>query len=164
MTLYYVSVGSKEYKVEISKDQYKIDGKSIQAALVELGERGLFMLKHGALKRELHVQSQGNSQYVVNASGKYALARVEKSNGLARSKTSKTTAGDLTAPISGLVVTVNVKTDDEVAEGDVMVVLESMKMQMLIKAPISGKVASVNVVPGAQLSKGDLLVKISSDI
>jgi len=164
MTLYYVSVGSKEYKVEISKDQYKIDGKSIQAALVELGERGLFMLKHGALKRELHVQSQGNSHYVVNANGKYALAKVEKSNGLTRSKTSKAAAGDLTAPISGLVVTVKVNTGDEVTEGDVMVVLESMKMQMLIKAPISGIVASVNVQPGAQLSKGDLMVKISSEI
>jgi biotin carboxyl carrier protein len=161
MTLYYVSVGSKEYKVEISKDQYKIDGKSIQAALVELGERGLFMLKHGTLKRELHVQAQGNSQYVVNASGKYALARVEKSNGLARSKAGKAAAGDITAPISGLVVTVNAKTGAEVVEGDVMVVLESMKMQMLIKAPISGVVETVSVQPGAQLAKGDLMVKIA---
>lgn len=161
MTLYYVSVGSKEYKVEISKDQYKIDGKSIQAALVELGERGLFMLKRGTLKRELHVQPQGNSQYVVNTSGKYALAKVEKSNGMARTKAGKAAAGDLTAPISGLVVTVNAKAGDDVKEGDVMVVLESMKMQMLIKAPISGIVTVVNVQPGAQLSKGDLLVKIS---
>jgi biotin carboxyl carrier protein len=160
MTLYYVSVGSKEYKVEISKDQYKIDGNAIQAALVELGERGLFMLKHGTLKRELHVQSQGNSQYVVNASGKYALAKVEKSNGMARSKAGKSAAGDIKAPISGLVVTVKAQSGDKVAEGDVMVVLESMKMQMLIKAPISGIVASVNVQPGAQLAKGDLMVKI----
>jgi biotin carboxyl carrier protein len=164
MTLYYVSVGSKEYKVEISKDHYKIDGKSIQAALIELGERGLFMLKRGTLKRELHVQSQGNSQYVVNTNGKYALAKVEKSNGLTRNKTNKAAAGDLTAPISGLVVTVKVNAGDEVTEGDVMVVLESMKMQMLIKAPISGKVASVNVQPGAQLSKGDIMVRISSEI
>lgn len=161
MTLYYVSVGSKEYKVEISQDQYKIDGKSIQAALVELGERGLFMLKHGALKRELHVQPQGNSQYVVNASGKFALAKVEKSNGLARTKAGKAAAGDLSAPISGLVVTVNVKPGDEVVEGDVMVVLESMKMQMLIKAPISGVVETVAVQPGSQLAKGDLMVKIN---
>lgn len=161
MTLYYVSVGSKEYKVEISKDQYKIDGKSIQAALVELGERGLFMLKHGALKRELHVQSQGNSQYAVNTNGKFALAKVEKSNGLTRSKSNKAAAGDLTAPISGLVVSVNVNPGDEVSEGDVMVVLESMKMQMLIKAPVSGTVSTVSVKPGAQLAKGDLLIKIA---
>jgi biotin carboxyl carrier protein len=160
MTLYYVSIGSKEYKVEISNDQSKIDGKSIQAALVELGERGLFLLKHGTLKRELHVQSQGKNQYVLNANGRFALAKVEKSNGISRSKGNKAAVGDLKAPISGLVVTVKVEVGDHVAEGDVMVVLESMKMQMLIKAPIGGVVSTVNVQPGAQLAKGDLLVKI----
>lgn len=160
MTLYYVSIGTKEYKLEIANDQLKVDGKSIKAALIELGERGLFLLEHGTLKRELHVQSQGNNQYIMNANGKFAVARVEKSNGLSRSKSNNSAAGDLKAPISGLVVSVNTKTDDRVAEGDVVAVLESMKMQMLIKAPISGIVSVVNIKPGAQLSKGDLLVKI----
>jgi glutaconyl-CoA/methylmalonyl-CoA decarboxylase subunit gamma len=160
MTLYFVSIGSKEYKIEISNKQSKIDGKSIQAALAELGERGLYILRHGSLKRELHVQPQGNSQYAMNVNGRYALAKVEKSNGKSRRKTNKSAAGDLTAPISGIVVTVNIKPGDVVAEGDVLVVLESMKMQMLMKAPIEGVIVSVNVQPGSQLAKGDLLVKI----
>lgn len=160
MSLYYVSIGSKEFKVEISNDQSKIDGKSIQAALVELGERGLYILRHGELKRELHVQSQGNSQYAMNVNGHYALAKVEKSNGQSRLKANKSAAGDLKAPISGIVVTVNAKAGDTVAEGDVLVVLESMKMQMLMKAPVGGVITSVHVQPGTQLAKGDLLVKI----
>jgi propionyl-CoA carboxylase alpha chain len=85
---------------------------------------------------------------------------VEKSNGMARTKAGKSAAGDIKAPISGLVVTVKAQPGDEVAEGDVMVVLESMKMQMLIKAPLAGVVTSVNVQPGAQLAKGDLMVRI----
>jgi biotin carboxyl carrier protein len=36
-------------------------------------------------------------------------------------------------------VSVNAKTGDEVKEGDVMVVIESMKMQMLIKPPLPGQ-------------------------
>lgn len=160
MTLYYVSIGTKEFKIEISNEQSKIDGRSIQAALVELGERGLYILQHGTLKRELHVQSQGNNQYAMNVNGRYALAKVEKSNGMSRRKANKAAAGDLTAPISGIVVTVNNKPGDTVAEGDVLVVLESMKMQMLMKAPVSGMITSVNVQPGTQLAKGDLLVKI----
>jgi biotin carboxyl carrier protein len=160
MTLYYVSIGSKEFKVEISNDQSKIDGKAIQAALVELGERGLYILQHGTLKRELHVQLHGNSQYGMNVNGRYALAKVEKSNGQSRRKANKSAAGDLTAPISGIVVTVNNKPGDTVAEGDVLVVLESMKMQMLMKAPVGGVITFVNVQPGTQLAKGHLLVKI----
>lgn len=161
MTLYYVSIGTKEYKVEIGNEQSKVNGKSIQAVLVELGEKGLFILKHGTMKRELHVQPQGSNQYVVNANGKFALAKVERSNGLMKNKTTKAADGDLSAPISGLVVSVNAKQDSQVKEGDVMVVLESMKMQMLIKAPVSGTVSQIKVKPGDQIAKGDLLVKIS---
>ncbi len=164
MTLYTVSIGSKEYKVEIANDHSNINGKSIQAALVEMGERGLYLLKHGSFKREMHVQPQGNNQYVVNANGKFALAKVEKVIGLSRNKSSKVTAGDLKAPISGMVVTVNVRDGDEVSEGDVVLVLESMKMQMLIKAPVSGVISSIQAQPGAQVAKGDLLVKINPTV
>ncbi len=160
MTLYYVSIGSKEYKVEISNNQSKIDGKTIQAALVELGERGLYILRRGHHKRELHVQSQGNSQYAMNLNGRYALAKVEKSNGQSRRKVNKSAAGDLAAPISGIVITVNAKPGDSIVQGDVLIVLESMKMQMLIKAPVDGLVENINVQTGSQVAKGDLMVKI----
>jgi biotin carboxyl carrier protein len=160
MTIYYVSVGAKEYQVEISNNQSKINGETIQAALIELGERGLYLLKKGPWKRELHVQSQGNSQYSVNASGKYAVVKVEKSNGLARKKVAKVAVGEMKAPISGIVVSVNVKAGDKVEEGDVVVVLESMKMQMLMRAPIGGEVKSIKLLPGQQLAKGDLLAVI----
>ena len=160
MTLYYVSIGTNEYQVEISENYFKINGESIQAALVELGERGLYILKKGLWKRELHVQSEGNSQYSMNANGKYAIAKVEKSNGKTRKKTNKAAAGDLCAPISGVVVKINVKEGDQIAEGDVALVLESMKMQMQMKAPASGIVKSIHVELGSQLSKGDLMVKI----
>jgi biotin carboxyl carrier protein len=160
MTLYYVSIGTNEYQVEISNTLSKINGESVQAALIELGERGLYLLKKGPWKRELHVQSQGNSQYTMNASGKYAVAKVEKSNGMARKKNNKAAVGVMSAPISGIVVTVNVKEGDPVAVNDVVVVLESMKMQMLMRSPISGTVKSIHVNPGSQLAKGDKLVTI----
>jgi oxaloacetate decarboxylase alpha subunit len=58
------------------------------------------------------------------------------------------------------VVKVNVKEGDRVAEGDVVVVLESMKMQMLLRALAGGIVKSVQVNLGLQLAKGDLIAKI----
>jgi biotin carboxyl carrier protein len=160
MTLYYVSIGTNEYRVEISNFLTKINGESIQAALVELGEHGMYVLKKGPWKREMLVQRQENSQYSMNSDGKYFVVKVEKSNSKFRRKTSNAAVGDIKAPISGVVVKVNVKEGDQVAEGDVVVVLESMKMQMLLKASVSGIVKSVLVNLGLQLAKGDLIVKI----
>lgn len=160
MTLFYVSIGTNEYQIEISKNHSKVNGESIQAALVELGERGLYLLKKGAWKREMHVKAEGNNQYSMNANGRYAVAKVERSNGKVRRKISKVAAGDMKAPISGIVVKVNVEAGNQVADGDVVVVLESMKMQMLMRAPISGIVKSIHVNLGSQLAKGDLMVTI----
>lgn len=160
MTLYYVSIGTNEYQIEISENHYKINGESIQAALVELGERGLFLLKKGLWKRELHVQPQGNSQYSMNANGKFALAKVEKSISRMRRRIAKVAAGELTAPISGVVVKINVGKGDKIAEGDVALVLESMKMQMQMRAPLAGVVKALHVSLGSQLAKGDLMVEI----
>jgi oxaloacetate decarboxylase alpha subunit len=119
----------------------------------------MYVLKKGSWKREMLVQPQGKSQYSMNANGKYFIAKVEKSNSKSRRKNSNA-AGEIKAPISGVVVKVNVKEGDQVAEGDVVVVLESMKMQMLLRAPAGGIVKSVQVNLGMQLAKGDLIVKI----
>lgn len=162
MTLYYVSIGTNEYQVEISNLFTKINGQSIAASLVELGEHGMYVLKKGPWKREMLVQPQGNHQYSMNSNGKYFVARVEKSNGKIRKKISSSASGDVKAPISGVVVKVNVKEGDQVAEGDVVVVLESMKMQMMLKAPVGGIVKYIHAELGMQLAKGDLIVKIKT--
>lgn len=160
MTLYNVTIGTHQYKIEISNRKLKINGEAIQAALVELGENGLFLLKKGLEKRELLVKQLGNSQYILNADGKHAVVKVKKDNGRQQHKTETAAEGDLNAPISGIVVKVNVGAGDTVEKDDVVVVLESMKMQMLMRAPIGGTVVSVHVEPGAQLAKGDPMVKI----
>lgn len=51
--------------------------------------------------------------------------------------------GDLTSPISGRVVNVKIKKGDIVEKGDVLMVIEAMKMEYLIRAPYSGKVKDV---------------------
>lgn len=65
----------------------------------------------------------------------------------------------LKAPISGTVVKVLVKKDDEVAAGDTVVVLEAMKMETEITAPANGKIAAVNVAVGDTVAGGQTLVE-----
>ena len=65
------------------------------------------------------------------------------------------------SPMPGNILDVKVAVGDTVAEGDVLIILEAMKMENEIVAPCSGKVASVNVQKGATVNSDDLLVVIA---
>jgi acetyl-CoA carboxylase biotin carboxyl carrier protein len=64
------------------------------------------------------------------------------------------------AHITGTVWKVEVKEGDEVVEGQVCVIIESMKMEMPVEAPSSGKVEKVHVVEGQAVSEGDVMVTL----
>ena len=61
----------------------------------------------------------------------------------------------------GSIVDISVKQGDLIKEGDVLLVLEAMKMENEITAPRSGTVRAVHVKVGDNVDSGDLLVEIS---
>ena len=63
-------------------------------------------------------------------------------------------------PITGRIISVNVKLGDEVKEGDTLCLLESMKMENPILAPVGGTITQVDLSPGQVASVGDLVAII----
>ena len=63
-------------------------------------------------------------------------------------------------PITGKIISVDVKVGDEVKEGDVLCLLESMKMENPILAPVTGTVAKIEISPGQVVEAGDLMAII----
>ena len=63
-------------------------------------------------------------------------------------------------PITGKIIEVNAKVGDEVKEGDVLCVLESMKMENPIVAPVSGAVTQVGVTAEQVVKPGDIVAVI----
>ena len=66
-------------------------------------------------------------------------------------------ANTITAPMPGTILKVNVTNGQAVKKGDVLVVLEAMKMENEIMAPADGVVSSVSVTKGASVESGAVL-------
>ena len=66
--------------------------------------------------------------------------------------------GSLTAPMPGNVLATQVKEGDAVREGQLLLILEAMKMQHRITAPFEGSVKELHVREGDQVDNGALLV------
>ena len=65
------------------------------------------------------------------------------------------------SPMPGTIMSISVKPGDSVKAGDVLCILEAMKMENEIVAPKDATVASVNVNQGQSVNSGDLLVSLS---
>jgi methylmalonyl-CoA carboxyltransferase small subunit len=63
------------------------------------------------------------------------------------------------SPVSGIVVKVVAQPGQTLQVGDILLVLEAMKMETNITAPVSGKVASIKVGPGEGVQAGQVVVE-----
>ena len=64
------------------------------------------------------------------------------------------------APMPGTIIAVNVKVGDSVKAGDVLFILESMKIKNEIKAPQDGKIKEILVTEGQYVKRRETLVDI----
>lgn len=65
---------------------------------------------------------------------------------------------NLESTMAGTVFTVNVAVGEEVSAGQVVMVLESMKMEIPMEAETAGKIATINAKEGDFVNEGDVLV------
>ncbi|MFC7659682.1 biotin/lipoyl-containing protein [Pseudonocardia benzenivorans] len=72
-------------------------------------------------------------------------------------------AGLVRAPAPAMVVAIPVSVGDVVAEGDVLAVVESMKLETALRAPVSGTVAEILVAANTQVEGGTKLVRLEPD-
>ena len=70
-------------------------------------------------------------------------------------------ANVVSAPMPGTILDIKVAAGAAVKKGDVLCILEAMKMENEITAPCDAKVAAVNVTKGASVNTGDALISLS---
>ena len=92
---------------------------------------------------------------------KPAVKPASKSRKSRSSRAAAKSGGDeLTSPMQGTIVKVAVSDGDTVAEGDLVLVLEAMKMEQPITAHKAGKVSGLSAKPGDTVTAGAVLATI----
>jgi biotin carboxyl carrier protein len=104
-----------------------------------------------------YVSSDARYNWVTIAGRTYLLTK-----SAAASSPAATHAGssELTAPMPGQVRMVNVKAGDAVHKGQVLVVLEAMKMEIRLQAPFDGLVAAVAASVGQTVEREHIIIRL----
>ena len=123
-----------------------------QAAAPAAGDSGVYTVK-----------VNGNS-YVVEVNEGGDVTSVNQTSVISAAAVSDAPAGDgepLPAPLAGNIWKVHVSPGQVVQEGDVLLILEAMKMETEVRAPIGGTISSVGVREGDSVAVGDTLLAIA---
>jgi biotin carboxyl carrier protein len=163
---YVTTIGERDFLVEILDDHHvALDGVLYEIDFESLADQPVYSLLLDGYSHEAYVYPR-EEEWQVLLQGRLYPAKVEDE----REKRLRLSSGievsergeyHLRAPMPGLVVAVQVAEGQEVDKGDVLVVLESMKMQNELKAPRKGAVARVRVRPGERVEQKQILLNLT---
>lgn len=160
---YVTTIGENEYSIEIiDESRVILDGKEYQVDFDALSDQPVFSLVIDGQSYEALVYP-GEDMWQVLMLGRFYPACVEDERERrlrAASKTSTVTGTifQLKAPMPGLIIDIPISENQEVDEGDVLLILESMKMQNEMKSPKSGIIKKVNVDIGESVEQNQTLL------
>ncbi|WP_295146941.1 biotin/lipoyl-containing protein [uncultured Peptoniphilus sp.] len=140
------------------KYQVKVDGKVFEVEVEKVGG-GYQSLTPASLTAAPAAPAAPAPQAAAPAPAPAAPAAPAESAPAAPVAAPAGGAGDVVAPMPGTVLKVNVNNGDTVAEGDVILILEAMKMENEIVAPCAGKV-TLNVKAGETVDTDAVLASV----
>lgn len=114
---------------------------------------------------ETYTVKVNGKAYVVEVAEGGEIADVQAQGGAAPATPAAESApapsgATIDAPLAGNIFKVNVRPGDAVKEGDVVIILEAMKMETEVRASSAGTVSAVKVSEGDSVSVGDVLIKL----
>ncbi|MCS6907383.1 MAG: acetyl-CoA carboxylase biotin carboxyl carrier protein subunit [Anaerolineales bacterium] len=162
---YVATINGTDYLIEIVDDRrVLLNGQICEVDFAAVGDQPIYSLLLDGKSYEAYVYSQEDEWQVLLLGNLYSV-RVEDE----REKRLRAAAGGrvmlrsefhLKAPMPGLVIAVPVIEGQRVQKGDVLVILESMKMQNELKSPREGVVTRIRVAAGDSVEQSQTMLSI----
>jgi biotin carboxyl carrier protein len=162
---YVTTINGREYMVEILDEHHlTVDGAAYEIDFESVSDQPVYSLIVNGQSFDAHVYPDEEVWQVLFQGNNYT-AQVEDE----REKRLRAALGGaaseqeefhLKAPMPGMVVAVPVQAGQAVSKGDVLLILESMKMQNELRSPRDGNVERVRVDVGDRVEKKDTLLSV----
>jgi biotin carboxyl carrier protein len=165
--MYTAYIGKNKYIVEFEKNALqkgRLNGESFEIDFVRENENGFHLIKDsGSYRIEIVSVNTEEKTAALKINGvlhqivlKDEIDELLKNMGI--SSQTKKTVSEVKAPMPGLVTKIFAKEGDTVNRGDILLVLEAMKMENNIKSAIDGTVKKVHCSPGKPVEKNEVLI------
>jgi biotin carboxyl carrier protein len=162
---YITTVGEREYSIEIvNRNLIIVDGIPYQVDFSSISGQPVYSLLIDGKSYEGYMYPDEDDWEVLLQGSMYAVNVEDERERRLRQALGEgpTASGEfhLKAPMPGLVVSVLVSDKQEVSSGDVLVILESMKMQNELKSPRDGVVSRLRVKQGDSVERKQTLLSV----
>ncbi len=163
--MYKATVSNKAFDIEQQSDDFIVNGETFQWDLSKISD-GYFHILHQqkSYRAEVVKVDASTKTSVIKINGRiYSVELKDKFDlllekmGMNSQAASK--VNNIKAPMPGLIIDLKVKEGDVVNAGDVLLILEAMKMENIIKSPGEGLVKSVKIKKGDSVEKSQVLIE-----
>lgn len=162
---YITTIGEQEYSIEIvNRKLIKVDGVPYEVDFSSISGQPVYSLLIDGKSYEGYMYPDDDDWEVLLQGSMYAVNVEDERERRLRQALGEGPAQQsefhLKAPMPGLVVTVPVLEGQQIANGEVLIILESMKMQNELKSPRDGVISRIRVKEGDSVERKQTLLSV----
>lgn len=154
----------QEYDVKAQKDGYLLNGETFDWDLIELKEGTFHVIKNKkSYQAEVIKADYDEKTFVIQVNEQaYEVAVKDRFDALLKSlgmdRAASTKVSNVKAPMPGLILDIKIEEGAEVKKGDVLMILEAMKMENVLKSPADGTIKDIKIKQGDNVEKNQVLI------
>ncbi len=163
--MFSVTIQNKTYSVENTDHKIQVNGKTLEWDLKWISDRKIHLIfENQSIEAELISFDKETKTIQIRLREKTATLSIKDRfdmllEQLGMNNASSGAIKEIKAPMPGLILDLKVKPGDVVKKGDVVLILEAMKMENSIKSPGDGVVKAVKVVLKQSVEKNQVLIQ-----
>ena len=162
---YIATIGEREFLVEIVDEHHiQVDGVMHEVDFDSIGDQPVYSLLLDGSSFEAYVYPAQRAWQVLFRGRSYPVLvedeREKRLRAASGSSIGESAEYHLKAPMPGLIVAIQVEDGQQVQKGDVLVILESMKMQNELKSPRAGTVARLRIKAGDSVEQHQTMMSV----